>query len=190
VRQSAVSAAPHHPGWLFVAAHGGCGATLLSRLSRQPYEAALNPARETGHPVGDFPAYGMTAGRAWPNPALEATPLVVVVARTTMSGLAWARDLAAQYLSGRASRSLHVIGLVTVADQPGRLPRPLAAARGLLAGAYPRVWQVPYVPAYRLVTGLPAEDCPAIHPAVDAVLTAIRATVRELTTTAAEGPRR
>jgi hypothetical protein len=36
---------------------------------------------------------------------------------------------------------------------------------------------VPYVPAYRLLTGLPDEPCPPIHPALDDVLTAIRRTV-------------
>src|SRR5664279_1555034 len=45
------------------------------------------------------------------------------------------------------------------------------------AGAYPHCWAVPYVPAYRLLTGLPDEPCPPIHPALDDVLTAIRRTV-------------
>lgn len=49
-----------------------------------------------------MPAYGMNAGRAWPDPRLEPTGLVIVVCQTTLRGLAWARDAAAQYLSGRA----------------------------------------------------------------------------------------
>ncbi|HEX2805869.1 MAG TPA: hypothetical protein VHN80_06835 [Kineosporiaceae bacterium] len=173
VRQHS-AAGEARPAWLFVAAHGGSGASLLARLSWQPYKAAVE-AGAAGRSAEL--AFGMTAGRAWPNPALEPTSAAVVVCRTTMRGLAWARDLAAQYLSGCVPAGLRLLGVVTVADQPGRLPPPLAAARGLLAGAYPHCWAVPYVPAYRLLTGLPDEPCPPIHPAVDDVLTAIRRTV-------------
>ena len=174
VRQHS-AAGEARPAWLFVAAHGGSGAALLARLSWQPYKAAVE-AGTAGRSAEDL-AFGVTAGRAWPNPALEPTNSVVVVCQTTMRGLAWARDLAAQYLSGCVPAGLRLLGVLTIADQPGRLPPPLAAARGLLAGAYPHCWAVPYVPAYRLLTGLPDEPCPPIHPAVDDVLTAIRRTV-------------
>ena len=174
VRQRS-AAGEARPAWLFVAAHGGSGAALLARLSWQPYKAAVE-AGTAGRSAEDL-AFGVTAGRAWPNPALEPTNSVVVVCQTTMRGLAWARDLAAQYLSGCVPAGLRLLGVATVADQPGRLPPLLAAARGLLAGAYPHCWAVPYVPAYRLLTGLPDEPCPPIHPAVDDVLTAIRRTV-------------
>ena len=174
VRQHS-AAGEARPAWLFVAAHGGSGAALLARLSWQPYKAAVE-AGAAGRSAEDL-AFGVTAGRAWPNPALEPTSVAVVVCRTTMRGLAWARDLAAQYLSGCVPAGLRLLGVLTVADQPGRLPPPLAAARGLLAGAYPHCWAVPYVPAYRLLTGLPDEPCPPIHPALDDVLTAIRRTV-------------
>ena len=174
VRQHS-AAGEARPAWLFVAAHGGSGAALLARLSWQPYKAAVE-AGTAGRSAEDL-AFGVTAGRAWPNPALEPTNSVVVVCQTTMRGLAWARDLAAQYLSGCVPAGLRLLGVATIADQPGRLPPPLAAARGLLAGAYPHCWAVPYVPAYRLLTGLPDEPCPPIHPAVDDVLTAIRRTV-------------
>ena len=176
VRQQSVSG-QSRPRWLFVAAHGGSGASLLARLSWQPYKAAVE-AGAAGRPAAGVDlAFGVNAGRAWPNPALGPTNLAVVVCQTTMRGLAWARDLAAQYLSGCVPAGLRLLGVVTIADQPGRLPPPLAAARGLLAGAYPHCWAVPYVPAYRLLTGLPDEPCPPIHPAVDDVLTAIRRTV-------------
>jgi hypothetical protein len=42
-----------------------------------------------------------------------------------------------------------VIGLVLVADAPGRLPKPLAELRHLVSGAYPHVWDVPWVEAWR-----------------------------------------
>ena len=176
VRQHS-AAGEARPAWLFVPAHGGSGAALLARLSWQPYKAAVE-AGAAGRPAAGVDlTFGVNAGRAWPNPALEPTNSVVVVCQTTMRGLAWARDLAAQYLSGCVPAGLRLLGVVTIADQPGRLPPPLAAARGLLAGAYPHCWAVPYVPAYRLLTGLPDEPCPPIHPALDDVLTAIRRTV-------------
>ena len=164
------------PTWFFVAAHGGTGASLLAKFSRQAYETALKAVREAGERPATLPAFGMAAGRAWPNPAQEPTGISVVVCQTTMRGLAWARDLAAQYLSGRTPAGTHLLGVVTVADQPGRLPQPIAAAKNLLGGAYAHSWHVPYVPEYRLLTGLAKEECPPIHPGVEDVLAAIRTT--------------
>jgi hypothetical protein len=161
------------PGWFFVAAHGGAGTTLLSRLSWQASSDGDDGGwRSSG--AGAPPAYGMDSGRGWPNPALEPTGRVVVVCQTTMRGLGWARDAAAQHLSGSTPQGLELLGLVTIADQPGRLPHPIRAARDLLAGAYPRTWHLPYVDAYRLHGGLPDEPPPPLHPAVGEVLAAIR----------------
>lgn len=177
VHQGRVAPATEHPAWVFVAAHGGSGAELLTRLARQPYDVALAVARAAGQPAIQLPLFAVNAARAWPDPSLERTGLVVVVCRTTMGGLAWARDIAAQYLSGFAPAGTQLVGVVTVADQPGRLPQPIAAAKGLLAGVYPHTWHLPYVPQYRLLTGLPHEQCPPIHPAVNDVLAAIGTTV-------------
>jgi len=191
VRTTAAAEPGQQPAWEFVAAHGGSGAGLLARLSAwQPIDALGGDRRPRGgRDPGDleeWPAYAVKAGRAWPDPTLEPTELVIVVCQTTMRGLGWARDAAAQYLAGRAPAGLRLLGLVTVTDQPGRLPPPLAAARNLLTGAYPHTWHVPYVPAYRLLTGLPGEHCPPIHPAVADVLAAIRCTV---TPTSSKGQR-
>ena len=172
VRQHS-AAGEARPAWLFVAAHGGSGAALLARLSWQPYETAV-AVGETVERSAEELAFGVNAGRAWPNPALEPTNLAVVVCQTTMRGLAWARDLATQYLAGCVPAGLQLLGVVTVADQPGRLPAPLAGARHLLTGVYAHVWPAPYVPEYRLLTRLPAEPCPPTHPAVADVLAAIR----------------
>jgi len=172
VRQHS-AAGEARPAWLFVAAHGGSGAALLARLSWQPYETAV-AVGETAERSAEELAFGVNAGRAWPNPALEPTNLAVVVCQTTMRGLAWARDLATQYLAGCVPAGLQLLGVVTVADQPGRLPAPLAGARHLLTGVYAHVWPAPYVPEYRLLTRLPAEPCPPTHPAVADVLAAIR----------------
>lgn len=177
VHPTRVAPLTEHPAWAFVGAHGGSGAGLLTRLARQPYVAALTAARDAGQPPIQLPTFAVNAGRAWPAPTLERTGLVVVVCRTTMRGLAWARDVAAQYLSDCAPAGTHLLGVVAIADQPGRLPHPLAAAKGLLTGVYPNTWHLPYIPEYRLLTGLPGDDCPPIHPAVADVLAAIRSTV-------------
>jgi hypothetical protein len=171
VRRIPLTPPGRQPGWFFVAAHGGAGTTLLSRLSWQAIENDEGGWRSDGRGRA---AYGMDSGRGWPDPALEPTGRVVVVCQTTMRGLGWARDAAAQHLSGATPHGLELIGLVTIADQPGRLPHQIRAARDLLTGAYPRVWHLPYVEAYRLHGGLPDEPPPPLHPAVDDALTAIR----------------
>jgi hypothetical protein len=177
VHSTRIAPLTEHPSWAFLAVHGGSGAGLLTQLARHPYNLALAAAVAAGQPPLGLPAFAVNAGRAWPDPTLERTTQVVVVCRTTMRGLGRARDAAAQYLAGRAPDGVHLVGVVTIADQPGRLPQPIAAAKGVLAGVYQHTWHVPYVPEYRLLTGLPGEECPATHPAVDDVLAAIRTTV-------------
>lgn len=167
------------PSWVFLAAHGGSGAALLARLSQQSAEQAITDTPVVGDDgdEGPLPGYGVSVGRRWPNPELEPVPPVIIVCQSTMRGLAWARDIAAQYLSAQAPPGVRVHGVVTIADQPGRPPKPIEAARNLLEGAYPVTWQIPYVPQYRLLTGLPQEDPPPIHPGVETVLAAIRAAI-------------
>jgi hypothetical protein len=48
------------------------------------------------------------------------------------------------------------MGLVLVADAPGRLPKPLAELKHLVSGGYSKVWEVPWVEAWRL--GNPPDD--------------------------------
>lgn len=165
--------------WLFLSAHAGAGAGLLTRLSWQAPQR-WDDARRRGEPATDpRPPFAVNTDQAWPDPRLETTNAVVVVAATTMHGLTWAQDVAAAWVSGQAPPGLRLLGLVTVADQPGRPPRPIAAARRLLAGAYEQMWHVPYEPAYRLLTGLePSNELP-MAPAVDDVLTAICTTVTQ-----------
>ena len=117
VRQHSAAGAAR-PAWLFVAAHGGSGAALLARLSWQPYKAAVE-AGAAGRPAAGVDlAFGVNAGRAWPNPALEPTSAAVVVCQTTMRGLAWARDLAAQYLSGCVPAGLRLLGVCLLYTSP------------------------------------------------------------------------
>src|SRR4051812_37423525 len=104
------------PSWVFLAAHGGSGAGLLARLSQQSAERALLTAPTVDLGEDSLLGYGVSVGRSWPNPQLEPVPPVLVVCRSTMRGLAWARDLAAQYLSAQAPPGVRVHGVVVIAD--------------------------------------------------------------------------
>lgn len=120
-----VAAAVWRPGIHVVAAHGGAGASTLAAL--------------TGC---------VDAGRRWPCSASRANA-VVVCARTNALGLEAARDAAMRFYSGRV-RGVEVVGVVLVADAPGRrLPRALAEAADAVAGAYPRCWRLPWVEGLR-----------------------------------------
>lgn len=111
-------------GWWLLGAHGGAGVTSLVRAG-----------------VG-----GRDAAGAWP--AHRAT--VVVVVRRTAYGLEWARDAARQHASGGVPDGVVLAGLVVVADAPGRTPRRLARFLDLVAAAFPRVWEIPWVEEWRL----------------------------------------
>jgi hypothetical protein len=43
-----------------------------------------------------------------------------------------------------------VVGLVLMADAPGRLPRALRDLAGVIGGGVPRVWAFPWVEAWRV----------------------------------------
>lgn len=87
-------------------------------------------------------------GRAWPVSAPQAARCVVV-ARTTATSMNAARECAAAVFGGRVS-GVECVGLVLVADQPGRLPRELARQRALTESVFPAVWRLPYSQAIRL----------------------------------------
>jgi hypothetical protein len=148
--------------WWFLGVHGAAGASTLVRYSRTTGEAFANDAR--GY---------------WPDPQLERSPYVVLVARTHMHGLMRAQDVLRQYLASHAPAATRVLGLVLVADAPGHLPKPLASSRQLVSGLAPRTWHVPYVPEYRLSSPLLSDDrWPPCHPDVADVLSDIRSTIR------------
>lgn len=130
-------AAPSAPGGLrtapcqgggrlwVVAAHGGAGATTVARLLD----------------AGD-------AGQVWPAPRSGAVA-AVVVARHHLSGLRAAQAAAIQWASG-VIPGVHLVGLVLVADSPVKQPKELADFQRLVMGAFPAVWHVEYVPAWRV----------------------------------------
>lgn len=110
--------------WGWVGAHGGAGTTTLA-------EAVPG---------------GVDLGRAGPWEQGLVLP-AVVVCRGSARGLSAARTFAA-----RTPPDACVLGLVVTADVPERRrPKPLADSLYLTSGAYDgRVWEIPWVPAWRL----------------------------------------
>lgn len=122
---------------LWVGAHGGAGTTTLAAAA----------------------GVGSDAGRAWPPaptaapttaPTLDRGVAVLLVARTHARGLKAARE-ALRAHTGRTGGGgeAPLRGLVLVADAPGRLPRELRQQVRVLSGATPRLWEVPWVEAWR-----------------------------------------
>ena len=133
--------------WLYLGVHGGAGVSTLMHYSRT-----------------DGELFAADAYRYWPNPAVDWYRPVVVVARTHLQGLRAARDAAAQYLAGGVPAGNRLLGLVLIGDQPGRLPRDLAASRSMLTGVYDRVWDVPYLRVFRSVDAHASSWPPAPPP--------------------------
>lgn len=117
------AAAAHSAFWAWVGAHGGAGTTTLA-------EAVPG---------------GVDLGRAAPWEQGLVLP-AVVVCRANARGLSAARTFAA-----RAPADASLLGLVVTADMPERRrPKALADSLYLTAGAYRQVWEMPWVPAWRL----------------------------------------
>jgi hypothetical protein len=113
----------------WVGVHGGAGESTLSAL--------MPGSRAAGHawPVPDA-GYDVS-----PNP-------VVLVARTDLHGLRQVQRAAVQWASG-AVPGVQLLGVVLMADAPGRLPRPLRDFAAVVGGGVPRVWRLPWVEAWR-----------------------------------------
>jgi hypothetical protein len=111
-------------GW--IGAHGGAGTTTLTRL------------------IG-----GTDIGCRWPDPQLAEPARVMVVGRTSLDGLrAVSRALRALH-EGRHPVGMRLIGVVLMADAPGRLPLPLTGRVRLLRSVAP-VYRVPWIRSLRL----------------------------------------
>lgn len=113
--------------WL-VGAHGGAGESTLAMLG--PGWAA--------------------AEHAWPELSGDGVAPCVVVARTHVRGLLAARTALTQWAGSGVGRSVRLLGVVLVADAPGRLPGSLRDLSRLVAGGAPRVWNVPWVEQWRI----------------------------------------
>ena len=111
--------------WL--GAHGGSGESTLEEL--------FSGSRAAGH--------------AWPlAPIGESPARVVLVARTHAHGLNAARLAIREWAAGGVPVLL--LGLVLIADAPGRLPHALRHLADLVAGGVPAVWSVPWIEAWRV----------------------------------------
>jgi hypothetical protein len=111
-------------GW--IGAHGGAGATTLTRL------------------LG-----GTDIGCRWPDARLAEPARVMLVARTNLDGLRAVSRALNTLQEGRHPAGMRLVGLVLVADAPGWLPAPLTGRIRLLRSVA-SVYRVPWVPAYRL----------------------------------------
>ncbi len=111
--------------WLGV--HGGSGETTLAEL------------------VPEWQA----ADHKWPRvPGVELSR-VVLTTRSSARGLRAAQVAATQWASGLVP-FVDLLGLVIVADAPGRLPRPLRDLARVVAGGFPRTWELPWDEGWRL----------------------------------------
>jgi len=121
------SPSPHRGrGVAWVNAHGGGGASTLSRV------------------LG-----GADLGLRWPEPARGEPAGVLLVARTHAGGLRAASQALNALRTGGSPSGVHLIAVVLVADAPGRLPGPLGQRVRILRSAA-EVHRVPWVPAWRL----------------------------------------
>ncbi|MFJ6086472.1 hypothetical protein ACIQI8_34290 [Streptomyces sp. NPDC092369] len=111
-------------GW--VKAHGGAGTTSLA------------------HALG-----GVDIGARWPDPARGEPRRILLVGRTSAGGLrSVSRALQALH-EGNAPRGLDLLGVILVADIPGRLPLSLLRRIRVIRAAAP-VHRVPWIPSWRV----------------------------------------
>ena len=118
----------------WVGAHGGAGETSLERL--------LSGSRAAGH--------------AWPiSPDPTRPAPTILIARTSYTGLTAAQRALRDWGSG--SVAVELLGLVLIADAPGKLPKELRALVDLIDGAAPgATWMLPWQPDWRF--GQPSLD--------------------------------
>ena len=111
--------------WL--GAHGGAGESTLEEL--------FSGSRAADH--------------SWPLAAANEAPArVVLTARTHAGGLRAAQSAIREWAAGDVGVLL--LGLVLIADAPGRLPRGLRQLADLIAGGVPAVWSLPWIEAWRV----------------------------------------
>lgn len=113
----------------FVGAHGGAGETTLSQLD-DGWQAS---------------------GHVWPvAPVPELWCPTVLVARTSVNGLRAAQGALTQWAASGTGPSTQLLGLVLIADAPGKLPKALRDLTKLVEGGAPRSWHLPWLEDWRL----------------------------------------
>ncbi|GAA3080352.1 hypothetical protein JOF29_004829 [Kribbella aluminosa] len=121
----------------WVGVHGGAGETTMSVL--------LPGTRAASH--------------RWPIPPPPVPTPVILVARTHGSGLRAAQRAAIEWASG-VVQGVAVLGLVLIADAPGRLPRVLDDFADIVGGGVPRVWDIPWIEEWRRGEGPTPDNTP------------------------------
>jgi hypothetical protein len=110
----------------WVGVHGGSGESTMAQL--------LPGTRAANH--------------RWPIPPPPVPTPVILVARTSGSGLRAAQRAATEWASG-VVQGVAVLGLVLIADASGRLPRVLDDFADIVGGGVPRVWDIPWIEEWR-----------------------------------------
>lgn len=136
--------------WLGV--HGGAGETTLTQLDLVNGEAR----------------------HSWPISPDGTSTRVILVARANANGLLAAQRAATEWAS-RTLPTVQLLGLVIVADAPGRAPKPLRELAARVGGAVPRVWNLPWVEAWRLGEPVSLDLAPK---EVRALMTDVEAAIR------------
>lgn len=114
------------PAVWWVGAHGGAGESTLAALT---------------------PGWSAASGHAFPRHTDGTTSQVVIVARSNAAGLRAAQNALRQWGAGLTPS--HVLGLIVIADAPGRIPRILRDRAAIIGGGGPRTWHVPWIDAWR-----------------------------------------
>ncbi len=122
--------------------HGGSGAGTLETLA--PGSVALR---------GAWPALP---------PGPQTRIPVVLVARSHAEGLRTAQRAMTEWAAGLVD-GVELLGLVVVADAPGRLPRPLRQLSRLVGGGVPACWELPWVEEWRRGAPPVLQDAPGAY---------------------------
>ncbi|MFF4354387.1 hypothetical protein [Streptomyces sp. NPDC001530] len=91
---------------------------------------------------------GVDLGARWPEPARGEPHRIVLVGRTSARGLRSVSRALGALKEGSAPQGLDLLGVVLVADAPGRLPLSLLRRIRVLRSVA-RVHRVPWIPAWR-----------------------------------------
>ncbi|MFJ9538297.1 hypothetical protein ACIRPX_13645 [Streptomyces sp. NPDC101225] len=91
---------------------------------------------------------GVDVGARWPEPARGEPRRIVLVGRTSARGLRSVSQALGALKEGDAPQGLDLLGVVLVADAPGRLPLTLLRRIRVLRSVA-RVHRVPWIQAWR-----------------------------------------
>ncbi|GAB2723013.1 DUF6668 family protein [Arthrobacter bambusae] len=123
------------PDYWWLGVHGGAGETSLARLDKRTRAAEHH----------------------WPLTA--SASVVVLVARSNVSGLRAAQLAATEWASGTVP-GIRVAGLAVLADAPGRLPREIREFARVVGGGVPLLWHFPWIESWRFGHDVPPEELP------------------------------